>query len=268
MFCKRLLISEKYLKNLALLNRNISTKVRRFQFQKLRETDETKQNLLINKAYVRSYADYTSMNQANTSQQNQNEYDASSSGSVDPSEIKKFQALADSWWVENGEFEALHKMNMLRVPWIRDTLVNYRNTLSNIEKSMAESDRKVYTSQELLIEPLLGLNILDVGCGGGILAESLARLGANVTAIDACKENIISAKLRVESELKKSKNTLKFYDRLNYLNCTIEELAAIEDNSNYFDAVVMSEVVEHVNNLPDFLFNGSKLLKVISFELL
>ena len=70
----------------------------------------------------------------------------------------------------------------------------------------------------------------------------------------------------MESELKKSKNTLKFYDRLNYLNCTIEELAAIEDNSNYFDAVVMSEVVEHVNNLPDFLFNGSKLLKVSQLQ--
>ena len=171
MFSKKLLISEKYLKNLALLNRNISTKVRRFQFQQLRETDETKQNLLINNAYVRSYADYTSMNQANTSQQNKNEYDASSSGSVDPSEIKKFQALADSWWVENGEFEALHKMNMLRVPWIRDTLVNYRIALSTIEKPMEESDKKAYTSQELLIEPLLGLNILDVGCGGGILGN-------------------------------------------------------------------------------------------------
>ena len=83
-----------------------------------------------------------------------------------------------------------------------------------------------------------------------------------MTAVDACKENIICAKIRVQSELNKSNNNLKFYDRLNYLNCSVEDLAAIEDNSGFFDAIVMSEVIEHVANIKDFVYNSTKLLKV------
>lgn len=90
-------------------------------------------------------------------------------------------------------------------------------------------------------------------------------MGATVTAIDACKENIICAKIRAESELKKSNNNLKFYDRLNYLNCSLEDLAAIEDNGCFFDSIVMSEVVEHVANLKDFIKNSARLLKVFNF---
>ena len=86
--------------------------------------------------------------------------------SIDPEEIQKFQKLAESWWVENGEFEALHRLNLLRVPLVRDTLVNYR--LQTLQK--CEENEK-YSEEQLLREPLLGLNILDVGCGGGILSE-------------------------------------------------------------------------------------------------
>jgi 2-polyprenyl-3-methyl-5-hydroxy-6-metoxy-1,4-benzoquinol methylase len=124
----------------------------------------------------------------------------------------------------------------------------------------------------------------------------LARIGASVTAIDACKENILAAQLRAQKQFEDSNGELKFYERLNYLNCkigqthththtqsnsiqifklfffffntlsgTIEELAAIDDNKSYFDAIVMSEVVEHVNNLKDFLFNATHLLKVIDY---
>jgi hypothetical protein len=99
----------------------------------------------------------------------------STNSSIDPEEIKKFQTLADSWWVENGEFEALHRLNLLRVPLIRDTLVNYRNSLSETEKDnilrKSDENRTQYTTEELIREPLLGLNILDIGCGGGILSE-------------------------------------------------------------------------------------------------
>jgi hypothetical protein len=100
---------------------------------------------------------------------------STSSSSIDPEEIKRFQALADSWWVENGQFEALHRLNLLRVPLVRDTLVNYRNSLPENEKlntlQRNPENHSQYTNEELIREPLLGLNILDIGCGGGILAE-------------------------------------------------------------------------------------------------
>jgi 2-polyprenyl-3-methyl-5-hydroxy-6-metoxy-1,4-benzoquinol methylase len=86
------------------------------------------------------------------------------SSSIDPTEIRKFQAMADSWWIENGEFEALHRMNLLRVPLIRDTMSTYRQL-------HFKSDDTNYTKEQLVVEPLLGLKILDVGCGGGILSE-------------------------------------------------------------------------------------------------
>ena len=83
-----------------------------------------------------------------------------------------------------------------------------------------------------------------------------------MTAIDACKENVIAAQLRAQSEIEKSNGQLKFYDRLRYINCALEDLTVVEENNNYFDAIVMSEVVEHVNNLHQFLSGSTKLLKV------
>ena len=111
----------------------------------------------------------------------------------------------------------------------------------------------------------------------------MARLGANVTAIDACKENVIAAQLRAEREYEKTSGKARFYERLRYINCiyvpnewlnynlyksfwplkgSLEDLSSIEDNKDYFDAIIMSEVVEHVNNLSDFLANSANLLKV------
>ena len=128
--------------------------------------------------------------------------------------MKRFSLLSKSWWIENGEFEALHRMNVLRVPLVRDALINYRNTC-------LQNEEKKYTSDELLREPLLGLHILDVGCGGGILSEPLARLGANVTGIDTCKDNVIASELRAETEFEKSNGNASFYERLRYLNCKL-----------------------------------------------
>lgn len=165
-----------------------------------------------------------------------------SSGSVDEAEMQRFQQWAKAWWLPDGEYEALHSMNDLRVPLITNTLANNNSAqLSSVS------------------EPLLGLNVLDIGCGGGILSEPLARLGATVTGIDACRENILSAQLRAESQYEKTGG--QCYERIRYINCTLEDLAEVEDNQEYFDAVVMSEVVEHVNNLDDFLANSSRLLK-------
>lgn len=205
----------------------------------------------------------------NVTTESTNQTEANPSSSVDLEEMRKFKSLSDSWWIENGEFEALHQMNVLRVPLIRDTMRSYRSSLPQTERDKIltytdeSNQNKLYTNDELAREPLLGLNILDIGCGGGILSQPLARLGAQVTGIDMCKENIISAQLRVESEIERSngKNS-KFYDRLRFINCTIEDLAVVDDNFNYFDAIVCSEVVEHVNNLNDFVTNSVKLLKV------
>lgn len=176
------------------------------------------------------------------------------SSSIDPEDLKNFQKLSTSWWVENGEFEPLHRMNQLRVPWIRETMVNYKNLNNRPETS---EEQKADSASE----PLSGLRILDVGCGGGILSEPLARLGASVTAIDSCKENILAAQLRVSNEMEQTNNSSKLGENLTYINCTLEDLASVEDNDNYFDAIVMSEVVEHVNNLSDFMRNSSRLLK-------
>lgn len=83
-----------------------------------------------------------------------------------------------------------------------------------------------------------------------------------MTAIDSCKENILAAQLRVSNEMEQTNNTSKLGENLTYINCTLEDLASVEDNENYFDAIIMSEVVEHVNNLSDFTRNSSRLLKV------
>jgi len=172
--------------------------------------------------------------------------------SIDEEEMKRFSKMANHWWLENGEYEPLHRMNTLRVPLVRDTLSRNRSVYAGTEE---------YSKESLLREPLLGLNLLDVGCGGGILSEPLARLGANVTAIDACKENVIAAQLRAEQEYEKTSGKASFYERLRYINCSLEDLSSIEDNKDYFDAIIMSEVVEHVNNLSDFLANSANLLK-------
>lgn len=80
--------------------------------------------------------------------------------SIDKGEMERFEKWAKAWWVENGEYEALHRMNALRVPLVRDTLIQNR-----AYNEISSDDNRLNT------EPLLGLNILDVGCGGGILSE-------------------------------------------------------------------------------------------------
>ena len=99
------------------------------------------------------------------------------STTINKEEIQKFSRLADEWWDVNGKFKPLHMFNPIRIEYITDKIKNY----FNLKKDKANF--------------LDGLNILDIGCGGGLISEPLARLGANVTGIDASSKNINVAML-------------------------------------------------------------------------
>ncbi|TMS11260.1 Ubiquinone biosynthesis O-methyltransferase, mitochondrial [Larimichthys crocea] len=161
---------------------------------------------------------------------------SASQTTVDPDEVRRFQSLASKWWDEQGEFAALHAMNDLRVPFIRDNLLNVHTTRHPGK-------------------PLAGLRILDVGCGGGLLTEPLGRLGANVLGIDPVEQSVGTAQLH-------SSYDPDLHDRVCYRACTLEELSAVEEEEDgQFDAVVASEVVEHLADLETFAFCCSTVLK-------
>ncbi|XP_069743238.1 ubiquinone biosynthesis O-methyltransferase, mitochondrial isoform X3 [Narcine bancroftii] len=158
---------------------------------------------------------------------------STSTTTVESGEMKKFQALSQKWWDRNGEFAALHALNDLRVPFIRDTLLMY--------------SEKIHLGY-----PLHGLRILDVGCGGGLLSEPLGRLGAVVVGIDPVEDNIRTAKLHQSFD-----PVLKA--QVEYTACSLEEMTV--KATNMFDAVVASEVVEHVNDLGTFIQCAAQVLK-------
>ncbi|UJR32284.1 hypothetical protein I4U23_019749 [Adineta vaga] len=154
--------------------------------------------------------------------------------SVDPDEINRFRQLSSSWWNETGEYAALHSLNQLRIPFIREQLL--------------QSSTKTNDSRK----PLNGLQLLDIGCGGGILSEPLARLGASVLGIDAVSENISTAQYHTEPALKHN---------LNYKHVTLEELCENVEHIEKYDAIIASEVIEHINDVDSFIGNIGKLLK-------
>ncbi|XP_030802381.1 ubiquinone biosynthesis O-methyltransferase, mitochondrial isoform X2 [Camarhynchus parvulus] len=158
---------------------------------------------------------------------------STSHSSVDSEEIKKFQLLAHKWWDEEGEYAALHSMNDIRVPFIRDTLLSM-------------------SSNYQLGNPLSGIKILDVGCGGGLLSEPLGRLGASVTGIDPVEDNIRTA------DRHKSFDPV-LAERIQYKSSSLEEI--VEDSMETFDVIVASEVVEHVADLEMFIKCCSQVLK-------
>ncbi|KAF5307546.1 hypothetical protein FQR65_LT06902 [Abscondita terminalis] len=147
---------------------------------------------------------------------------------VESQQIATFNELSPNWWDENGTMKPLHAMNKIRVPFIRDGLINTGITSPNL----------IDTPQ-----PLKNLSILEVGCGGGILSEPLARLGCSVTGIDVASELLQAAE-----EHKKQDSRLC---NLHYQLSTIEEHAA--SNSGKYDAVVASEVIEHVAQKDQFV---------------
>jgi 2-polyprenyl-6-hydroxyphenyl methylase/3-demethylubiquinone-9 3-methyltransferase len=157
---------------------------------------------------------------------------------VDHAEIAKFEAMAEAWWDPTGKFRPLHRLNPVRVQFIRDRLA----------RSLGRDPNGP--------EPLRGLSILDIGCGGGLLAEPLARLGATVTGIDAAERNIAIARDHAE----------RLGVRVTYLPCTAEDLAAqvnhgMNQGDGRFDAVLAMEIVEHVADLDGFVGSCADLLK-------
>ena len=148
---------------------------------------------------------------------------------INKEEIQKFSKLANEWWDVDGKFKPLHMFNPIRIEYILDEISkhflisrNRKNLLQNIE-------------------------ILDIGCGGGLISEPMAQLGGKVTGIDAAEKNIKVASLHSK------KSNLK----INYLNKSPEQL----NSKKKFDVILNLEVVEHVNNLDLYLKSCSHLLK-------
>jgi len=147
---------------------------------------------------------------------------------INKKEIEKFSKIAHEWWNPNGKFKPLHKFNPIRIKYIKDNIAtNFKLSSKN--------------------KPLKGINILDIGCGGGLLSEPMHRLGANVLGIDASKKNINVAKFHAQ------KNKLK----VNYI-CTSPENLKINKK---FDVILNMEIVEHVDDINFFIKKSSFLLK-------
>jgi 2-polyprenyl-6-hydroxyphenyl methylase / 3-demethylubiquinone-9 3-methyltransferase len=150
--------------------------------------------------------------------------------SVDAAEVKRFAAMADDWWDPRGPMAALHKLNPLRLGYIRDKAA----------ERFGRDTRK--------LDCLKGLRILDIGCGGGILSEPLIRLGAEMVGADPSEENIAAA----------SAHARESGVAVDYRATTAEDLAAAAER---FDVVLAMEVVEHVADVGDFVSTCASMVK-------
>lgn len=147
-----------------------------------------------------------------------------------PEELARFAAIAEKWWDPDGVMKPLHQFNPVRLTFIRDT-------------ACAHFDRPVSDTR-----PLDGLKVLDIGCGGGLLAEPVARMGATVTAIDAAEKNLHIARAHAQQS----------GVAVDYRHATPEKLAAAGDR---YDVVLTMEVVEHVADLGLFVTSAGQLLR-------
>lgn len=144
------------------------------------------------------------------------------SGTVDPEEVARFDRLAQTWWDERGPMRPLHRFNPVRVAYIRDLAAN-------------RFGRDIRADA-----PLAGLAVLDIGCGGGVLSEPLARLGATVTGLDPAEKNIAVARSHAAGQGL----------AIDYRTETVESVAA---RGETFDIVLAMEVVEHVADVDAFV---------------
>ncbi len=151
------------------------------------------------------------------------------STTINKEEIQKFSNLAEEWWDVNGKFKPLHMFNPIRIEYITEKIKNYFEITNNKANFLD------------------GLKILDIGCGGGLISEPMARLGASVTGIDASEKNIKIAKIHSK------KNNLQ----INYIAASPENLS----NNEEFDIILNLEIVEHVDNVNLYIKSCSKLLK-------
>lgn len=152
------------------------------------------------------------------------------STSLDPDEIEKFSKIADEWWDPRGKFKPLHVFNPTRLAFIREHVCAHFGLDGRARA------------------PLAGLRLIDIGCGGGLVAEPMARLGASVTAIDGAMANIKTAQAHaLSSQLE-----------IDYRANTVEDLVAAGEAP--FDVVLCLEVVEHVADVDQFLTDCARLV--------
>jgi 2-polyprenyl-6-hydroxyphenyl methylase/3-demethylubiquinone-9 3-methyltransferase len=151
-------------------------------------------------------------------------------GSVDAAEIARFDAIGEDWWNPEGSMRALHRINPLRIGWLIDVMARHFNKPPGATA------------------PLAGLAILDIGCGAGLLAEPLSRLGAEVVGLDPAPNNIEVARRHAQET----------GARLTYRAAPLEQLAL---EPKRFDAVLAMEVVEHVNDMPGFIASACSLVR-------
>jgi 2-polyprenyl-6-hydroxyphenyl methylase / 3-demethylubiquinone-9 3-methyltransferase len=149
---------------------------------------------------------------------------------IDRDEVERFSALAAEWWNPNGKFRPLHKFNPVRLAYIRD----------QVAARFGRDPRAA--------KPFEGLRILDIGCGGGLLCEPMARLGADVVGVDASETNIEVARLHA------AENRVK----VDYRAGTAEELAEAGES---FDVVLNMEVVEHVADVGFFVDKCAQMVR-------
>ncbi|AWK87920.1 bifunctional 2-polyprenyl-6-hydroxyphenol methylase/3-demethylubiquinol 3-O-methyltransferase UbiG [Azospirillum thermophilum] len=148
---------------------------------------------------------------------------------MDPADVARFSAIAAEWWDPAGKFKPLHRLNPLRLAYIRDTVC-----------------RRLGRDPEGP-QPLSGLRVVDIGCGGGLLAEPMARMGASVVGIDASEKNVLTA----------SAHAAGTGVAVDYRATSAEALAA---GGERFDVVLAMEVIEHVADVPLFVKSCADLL--------
>ncbi len=169
----------------------------------------------------------------------------SKSSTIDPREVEQFSKIADEWWDPRGKFKPLHDINPLRIEWILEGIrkqalgIGAETIFSNAHSPMPN--------------PLKDLGLLDIGCGGGLMCEPLARLGAKVTGIDASEKNIAVAQLHAE------RSGLD----IDYRCMTAEDLVSsvIRHPSSGFDIVLALEIIEHVADVPLFVASCCQLVR-------
>ncbi len=154
---------------------------------------------------------------------------AGTAGTVDPADVARFSAIAAEWWDPTGKFRPLHRLNPLRLAYIRDTVCRRLGR------------------DPLAPDPLKGIRVVDIGCGGGLLAEPIARMGATVVGVDASDKNVKTA----------AAHAAETGTAVDYRATTAEALAATGER---FDVVLAMEVIEHVADVDLFVKSCTDLL--------